>query len=250
MQFTKSLIAAAMLVATGVAQAAAPSTYVDEVLTVVDTTTGAAYAVDLGVTPASLLSSPSLTYTVNASADANLTSFLAAEGTSDNIIWRVEGGTYTKPGALYYDNVISTFTTANAADFSTIYPNNTSGTAAFTSTYNNVYGELNGYVLGGVANASYYQVSGFVYAPGEGILVNSAAPGTSLNLWSEARTGTNAYAPTELAAADFNVTGTGSAAVATLTVSSVPLPTPLPTSVWLFLSGVMGVLSLKRRKAA
>jgi hypothetical protein len=257
MQFTKTLMAAALLAATGAAQAAAPSTYADEVLSVVDTTTGAAYAVDLGVTPASLFASPSLTYTVDASADANLTSFLAGVGSSDNVIWRVEGGTNTKVGALYYDNVISTFTSTSVSDFqkNTTYISNSIGTTNLTNTYSAVFGELNGYVLGAVAGASWYSASGSTSGNStdaggnEGPLVNSAAPGTSLELWSVNRTGLNASTSTDLATANFNITGSGSAAVATLTVGAVS-SVPLPTSVWLFLSGVMGVLSLKRRKSA
>ena len=259
MQFTKTLMAAALLAATGAAQAVGPSTYADEVLSVVDTTTGAAYAVDLGVTPASLLASPSLTYTVDASADANLTSFLAGVGSTDNVIWRVEGGTNTRLGTTntYYDNVISTFTSTSASDFqtNTTYISNSIGTNNLTNTYSAVFLELNGYVLGAVAGASWYSASGSTSGNStdaggnEGPLVNSAAPGTSLELWSVNRTGLNASTSTDLATANFNITGSGSAAVATLTVGAVS-SVPLPTSVWLFLSGVMGVLSLKRRKSA
>ena len=254
MQFTKTLMAAALLAATGAAQAAGPSTtYADEVLSVVDTTTGAAYAVDLGVTPASLLASPSLTYTVDASADANLTSFLAGVGSTDNVIWRVEGGTNTRLGTTntYYDNVISTFTSTSASDVSSAM-----SVTYQIAAYNYIYSELSGYVLGGVPGASWYSASGSTSGNStdaggnEGtLLVNSAALGTGMELWSDNRTGASAITAADLATANFNVTGSGSAAVATLTVGAVS-SVPLPTSVWLFLSGVMGVLSLKRRKSA
>jgi hypothetical protein len=251
MQFTKSLIAAAMLVATGAAQA---YTNTDEILTVVDTTNNSSYSLDLGETASALLASPSLNVTINASSDTSFSSFISGVGSSDTVIYRVEGEFLTT-GTKPYANVISTFTTSTSTDLSSVF-----GVSALASLYTTLgtelatYGQSLATVTGAsavlAAGSGFFPTYGTAAQSNEGNLDNSAALGSALNLWQVNKTSSTNVNNTDLAAVNFSVTGTGSSAVGTLAIGSSVSSVPLPTSVWLFLSGVMGVLSLKRRKAA
>ncbi|MDD4915100.1 MAG: hypothetical protein PHW13_08715 [Methylococcales bacterium] len=250
MQFTKSLIAATLLAAAGAAQAGTFA-YTDEVLTIVDTTNDSAYNLDLGVTPTALISSPSLNVSID-STDANFAAFMNGVTAGDNVIYRLEG-TYVsgKNGTL-----LNTFTTSSSSDISAEW--GPTATAGLGNTIGNSTGGVTGTLASYAVQAGAGSMSAYwaatTYATGlgtnnsggEGPLVNSAALGSGLTLWDVSKT-SSAVSVANTAAVDFTVSGTGSSAVGTLTVGAVSA-VPLPTSVWLFLSGVMGVLSLKRRK--
>jgi hypothetical protein len=251
MQFTKTLLATALFAVAGVAQASFTAT--DEYLTVIDTTNNSAYVLDLGVTPAALAASPSLSVSLD-SSDANFSSFESGITAGDTVLYRVEGAYNTTVSTKSYGHVVGSFTTSLASDFAGQYPNSSTGVSHLASTVSTLNTEAGYYSS---ATASEYLAAGSAYSIWgtnaqtlEGTtVINSAAVGSALTLWGVDRTGTSAITETNLAAVNLAVTGTGANAVGALTVGSVS-SIPLPTSVWLFLSGVMGVLSLKRRKNA
>lgn len=249
MQFTKTLIAAALLVGANAAQASFSEA--DQIFTIVDVQAGSSYSLDLGVTAASLISNPSLNVTVN---DSNFAAFMATVAAGDTVDYRLESIYSSVANNV---TLVNTFTTSSASDVSATFTNDPSGGTAMANAFSILgSGEIGSYqtYANGAMSLVYTSNSPAATIYGDhaqgslGALTNDAAPGTALTLWEvnkNGRGGTTTVVPTDLASVNFTVSGT----TGTLTVGSVSA-VPLPTSVWLFLSGVMGVLSLKRRKAA
>jgi hypothetical protein len=261
MKINHLLTAAVALASAGTAQATALTT-TDEVLTVVDFTNQSSYSLDLGVTAISLVSSPVLSVTA---ADTNFQTFMNLTSTGDDVEWRVEGNNITTVSGKEYDNLISTFTTSVASDFqaNALYLNATNGITHLATTVATINAEQGYYSFypGSLTSSAYNTLATLSFDPGvwgtnaqgtEGDLINSAALGASLNLWSIARTDATTITPTNLTTANFTVTGSGTNAVGQLTIGQQATGSitsaPLPTSVWLFLSGITALLSLKRRK--
>jgi hypothetical protein len=68
-----------------------------------------------------------------------------------------------------------------------------------------------------------------------------------LELWEARRSAAKANAFTDLGSVNFSIAGnTGTLVIGNTTPAAVPLP----TSVWMFLSGIVGLVSMKRRKNA
>lgn len=244
MKFTKTLIAAALLASAGVAQASFNAS--DEILTIVDTTNSSTYYLDLGVTPASLQTSPSLNLTINGSSDANFASFVSGLGSSDNVFYRVDGA--------YTYNFVTTFVDNSISSY---YTNNSNGVTAVLGTVASIQNdETIAAAAAGAGNSAYVANGGTGYAGAstnannqEGSFVNSAAIGTNLNLWEGVRNSKTSTTELNLGTVDLTIAGTGTSAVGSLTIGTASA-VPLPTTAWMFLSGVVGLLSVKRRKNA
>ena len=122
MQFTKTLIAAALLAVAAGAQAQVSSS--DLVLDVVDTSNNSTYVLDLGITAATLVSdlasNQGISATVSAATDANFSAFISAVG-SDSLVYQVMGS--------------NGYASYVATDASTTLPSD-SGTAGHVSTLN------------------------------------------------------------------------------------------------------------------
>lgn len=246
----KTLIAIAMLASASAAQAA-NFTGNDEVLSVIDFTNKTSYSVDLGVTSAAFTATPTLTTTFQ---DANWTAFNNGISSGDSLGYRLEGGYNTgRNNSIVVDQ---TYTTSLASDVTSAIPVLAIGTAVAA-----IVQELNAYATisstGGIeGNVASAFITGSSYAGSYGNnsanilsnLITTAAVGSSLNLWETSKSGTTTIA-TNLGTTNFSINaGVGSFTLngGTVAISAVPLP----TSVWFFLTGVVGLLSVKRRKAA
>jgi hypothetical protein len=275
-KMNKNLLAVAVaglsLVA-GVAQAADANFQNDVVLSVFDNTNGKAYSLDTGVTFQSLdpnylatagtdtdaqqkafkpsLSGLNLIFSY--ATDSNFAALVNAEAAGDHIYWTING--------TDSNDLVSTFTTpTTAATISTdlalqgtasgfnnsasaIYAELGDQATTQTSTANSIFvGSLSNY-----ANAAHYGVN---VGSQEGGLVNAALAGANLNLWAiYANQSSGDNLTNNYGALNFTLTGAGSSTVGTLSVVPATVATvPLPTTTWMFLSGVMGLLSIKRRK--
>jgi len=275
-KMNKNLLAVAVaglsLVA-GVAQAADANFQNDVVLSVFDNTNGKAYSIDTGVTFQSLdpnylatagtdtdaqqkafkpsLSGLNLIFSY--ATDSNFAALVNAEAAGDHIYWTING--------TDSNDLVSTFTTpTTAATISTdlalqgtasgfnnsasaIYAELGDQATTQTSTANSIFvGSLSNY-----ANAAHYGVN---VGSQEGGLVNAALAGANLNLWAiYANQSSGDNLTNNYGALNFTLTGAGSSTVGTLSVVPATVATvPLPTTTWMFLSGVMGLLSVKRRK--
>jgi hypothetical protein len=246
MKFTKTLIAAALFATVGTAQASftTPATTssgangADLVLTVVDTTDGNFYALDLGITTAQLIANPSVLGTVNIT-DSNFASFVNAETAGANILYKVEGGSQSKNAY-----VTTLDTTVATADFGAQVKPILSGAFSNVTTE---FGAYAGYAAGAssifeVGSAGGYTQAASINDSGSlGNYSSSAAPGTALNLLLEQRTSSTVWTPTQLGTYDLTVNGT----TATL---APPAAVPLPATAWMFISGMLGLLSFGRNK--
>jgi hypothetical protein len=259
MKFTKTLIAAALLAVAAGAQAQTYSTS-DEVLNVVDTTNGNVYSLDLGITAAALATDltngTGISATVSAASDANFASFVSAAG-SDALAYAVEGVASAKVGTKTYQEILFSDGSTTSSTFSTTFASSTAGVANLGSAYANIVSELGFATTAG--SLSLYAPAGWAntgYNTAGGALAGGvfASVGTALDFWNIQRTGATAItisdlAPTSGSPVDFSIVGTGSSAVGTLVIGPQSTSAvPLPTTVWMFLSGIVGVLSLKRRK--
>jgi len=272
MKFTKTLIAAALLASAGVAQATDANFQSDAVLSIFDYTNSKSYSIDTGVSFASLdpaytaaaqagtatdaqlqAFTPDLSglnLTVSAASDANFAALINAEGANDHLYWSLNG-TDT-------NDFISTFTTSSTAAVNTqlqlagtaeafggvitlIGSEVTAQSQASSTTANSIFeGSING------ADAAKY---GLGVSGNSGNLVTGVQVNNNLNLWAVySNLNTNNYLADNYGALNLALTGTGAGTVATLSVVPATSSVPLPTSVWMFLSGVVGLLSFNKRK--
>ena len=252
MKFTKTLIAATLLATGGLAQASVfgitnATTGSDAVLTLVDTANKSYFAVDLGITYASLAANPS-----QLSADqvtgGNFTTFITNAG-SDAIQWKLEAGYNYKTGTPTYITTLETDVTAAALQAQLV----TTDLATAITNLGNSFNGYNGSAAG--SNSITVANNGAGYSTAYSVndqgplnnWSNSVAVGTALNLFETQQTGKTTVVSTEiLAGLTFNVNGS----TGTFTTASTAPAVPLPTTAWMFLSGVIGMLSLKRKNSS
>jgi hypothetical protein len=208
----------------------------------------ASYAADTGVSVADAYAGTSHTF----AADANLNAFFAADAAGDTILWGVEGGQYTGTNAAGTQAVAGTAknvtTTSNP---SLITAKTSSQMATQNSVLTNAINQLNANL--GAGNS----VEG--PAP-SGAGIWDTTGGNQIYNW-------NANGPTS------NITGTGTVALYDMTgagslsshlalvtngnvsfssaglVFSTASPVPLPPAVWMFGSGLLGLVGVARRKS-
>jgi hypothetical protein len=277
-------VAGAMLAGFATAQAQSlPSTGASDLwLFVADTTTGTTFAEDLGNTaaiskllPTSSLAAAGTSFasntpvsvsgtSLNIAESSGLATFLGSVG-SDSIEWGVLGAQYP--------------TTTNAKA-TTEAPG---GIVVLASEPTAQGSSLAGDVFGSVQTIASSFNTDLTYVNGTGVTLkwSAAPPGGVENVWGastgDAGGSTNLYGqgPDQSGIALgqsvslFGITGNGSkgqiqtydlgdnlslSASGVLTVSSgtttPPPPVPLPAAVWLFGSGLLGLLGVGRRRAA
>jgi len=257
----------------GVAQAADANFQNDVVLSVFDNTNGKAYSIDTGVTFQSLdpnylatagtdtdaqqqafkpsLSGLNLTFSY--ATDSNFAALVNAEAAGDHIYWTING--------TDSNDLVSTFTTPTTAATISTDLGLTGSALGFANSASAVYAELgnqattasstaNSIFVGSLSNSADAAHYGVNVGSQEGALVNAALAGTNLSLWAVYANQTSGDNLTNnYGALSFTLTGTGNSTVGTLSVVPATVAAvPLPATAWMFLSGVMGLLSVKRRK--
>ncbi|MEI6267702.1 MAG: VPLPA-CTERM sorting domain-containing protein [Methylococcaceae bacterium] len=281
-QFTKTLLAGAIaLAATGVAEAKiAPTvdplqyTGSEAVLTIWNTTLEKSFSLDLGMQQSAFLADTNLTRNWSLS-DANLTSFLAGNGVSDNIIYSivsgssslststssfVSGGIYnslTKKAASLTDYGLVTTSSNTLAEFSAVQTSSTQINNANTAVANNnlnlntAANEVSGLIA---TNASVYATLADTGYAGTAFGTNLNGVLNSVNIFADQSSALNVFRAslnpaltTQTAYAQFNGQYHLNLAASTLSYSVAAVP--LPAAVWMFGAGLMGVLRLTRRKS-
>ena len=259
-------LSVAGLLSTGVANASTPIPSAtggsDLILTVWDQTAQTSFSADLGVSNDSFLAndltSASLSYGYNSTTDAAWSNFESKYVSTDVVVYSVVAANGTSSTSGY-----GLLTTASPTDTtaSTDLGFYKSATALNTplgkvSTFDQAFNTMltNGGNTGDAATANtastISQDTGYagsaIYGNqialslGKVTSINNAV-GTSADFFR--LTTTALGGPTELAGV-WNFNMTSSAATLTYTTSAVPLP----ATAWMFLSGAMGVLAVKRRK--
>jgi hypothetical protein len=264
----KSAVAGALaLTGTSAFAVTAPNTNSNDlVLVVYNTTTNAAYALDTGVTINSILPSSGLVsgaslnsalpgINTSFAASSTLSTFLAANPESGDQ-WTIEAGQFNGGGTsagctnglckaqgaakAVFTSLVATQdpTQAQTVELSSLsafvnglLPDETVGQLVFT-------GKESGAVQYGAAGNS---------APSKYGLwgrVDSGAMGSTLTLFGF--TGNNGTGPTEsyvLGGVTVDTSGD-----VTFTGNTAPPPVPIPAAVWLFGSGVLGLVGVSRRR--
>jgi len=271
-------VAGAMLAGFATAQAQSlPSTGSSDLwLFVADSTTGTTFAEDLGssasiskLLPTSSLLAAGTDFSsntpatisgtsLNIAASSGLSTFLGSVG-SDNVEWAVLGAQYptttNAKGTTEAPGGIEVLASEPTAQGSSLAGDNFSNLQTIASTFNNDLSYING----------------------TGVSLKWSAGNSTTNIWGaatgDAGGSTNLYGqgPDQSGIALgqtvslFGITGNGGkgqdqsydlgdnltlSANGTLTVSSGTPTVPLPAAVWLFGSGLLGLLGVGRRRAA
>jgi hypothetical protein len=271
----KSAVAGALaLGATGAFAIGVPSTnssdlilYVDALTSGVDDGTASSagvYALDTGITLASLMPGPYVSGAKNSTAfagvnltiaaSATLTSFLSSHS-ADTIEWTLEGGQYNGAGTSA-QNSNSTAAGSALAVF-TSRALTSAFPAASTATVAKLDGFLNNlqtdYTIGGLTSLTGTETATATENPGAqgkyGFTGGDdlvATGGTAVKLFGF--TGNNSAGTLQsylLGSATLGANGT-----LTITGNSSVQPVPLPAAVWLFGSGLMGLVGVSRRRKA
>jgi hypothetical protein len=270
--------------ATAHAQIAQPASGSSDVILfaeIINTTTGnvvASYARDTGISINSILTTlqpqgtavPSTGFTsltlptVNVTADANMSSFLALDAAGDSVEWAVQAGQYT--GTTSTSNIGTTgnarFLTTATTGISSILNKNT-GNLTKWANIDGAVTQLNLNIANQSGNPSTKSTFGTATAS-SGVWDATASGGTVANWFSNGPLTYPGTIGNELGANQelYGVTGNGTSSVkgvqvydlGALTLSSTGNLTnvssvPIPAAVWLFGSGLLGLAGVGRRKA-
>jgi hypothetical protein len=279
-------VAGAMLAgfATAHAQSAPSSNNADLWLFVSDSTAGTTYAEDLGsgytlnslLPPASILpatANPVLNTSISANFSVNPTAGLsayiaAAQAAGDNIQWAVDGiqfpatttlnKTSKAPGGIVdiadeLASQASNISTLSATNLATIGNGFAGDVSYMASTY--VAGgqtykwSNNGGNVGNVWGASTGDVGGSTDLYGQGPDQAGVALGTAVDLFGLTGNGT-ASGQGESYVLGTNLTLSSTGVLSVSAGTTPPPPVPLPAAVWLFGSGLLGLIGVGRRRAA
>ena len=279
-------VAGAMLAgfATAHAQSAPSSNNADLWLFVSDTTAGTTYAEDLGsaytlnslLPPASILpttANPVLDTSISANFSINPTTGLsayitAAQSAGDNIQWAVDGiqfpGTTTinktskAPGGIVdiTDEVatqagnLSTLSLTNLTNIGNGFAGDVGYMAATYVAGGQTYKwSNNGGSVNNVWGASTGDNGGSTDLYGQGPDQAGVALGTQVDLFGLTGNGSAAgQAQSYVLGTNLTLSSTGVLSVSSGTTT--PPPVPLPAAVWLFGSGLLGLIGVGRRRAA
>jgi hypothetical protein len=280
-QFTKTLLVAAIALAvTGVAEAKIASpvdatqfTGSEAVLTIWNTTLQKSFSLDLGVKQSAFLADTTSTRNWDFSTDANLISFLANNGQSDDIIYNVvsgsgstnnqsalvSGGIYnglTKKAASLSSYGLITTSSNSFADFKLVTSTSTKINNGISAVAGNIVA-LNS-ASGQSAGLDADNVSVYAATPADQGYAGTAF-GTNLdgklgsfNVFGDQsstldvfRASLNPTTGSGVVFTQFAGTYKLNLAAGTLQYSAVPLP----AAVWMFGAGLMGMLRLNRRKS-
>ena len=271
-------VAGAMLAGFATAQAQSlPSTNnADLWLFVADTTTGTTFAEDLGSSASinKLLPGSSLQPTgtdfsnnqpvavkgtsVNIAASGALSSFLGSVG-SDNLEWAVEGAQYptsvNAKAATEAPGGIIVLASEPTIQGSQLAQGGFGGIQLIAGSFNNDLAYVNGSGITlktsagtsvvNVWGAGTGDIGGSVNLYGDGPDQSGIGLGQSVSLFGITGNGTKGQFQTYDLGDNLTLSANG-----TLSVSSATSPVPLPAAVWLFGSGLLGLLGVGRRRAA
>jgi hypothetical protein len=275
-------VAGALMAGYATAQAAAlPSSgSADLWLFVSDSATNSTFAEDTGISLSSILPTASLvsgaTLATNVSAtfslgaSSALTSYLnaaSAAGQSSDVTWAVLGTQYPSTATNGHDK-----TAGSALEIASATAGSGSGIAGQVLTdLNTIVGTFNGDVT--YLNGT-YAAGGSVYAWSTGTNggnvwgASTGGNGGSTNLYGESNgvsqagnglgtslglfgvTGNNGTGTVQSYLLGDNLTLTSTGALSIGSTSTTPPTVPLPAAVWLFGSGLLGLLGVGRRRTA
>jgi hypothetical protein len=272
-------VAGAMLAGFATAQAQSlPSTNSSDLwLFVANTSTGTTFAEDLGSAAAinSLLPTSSLQAagtdfssnnpvaisgtSLNIAESSGLSTFLAANGTGSNIEWAVEGAQYpTSTNAKATTEApggIKVLASEPTVQGSQLAQGGFSNVQTIASSFNNDLAYVNGtgvtlsWSAGNsttnVWGAGTGDVGGSVNLYGAGPDQSGITLGQSVSLFGITGNGSKGQLQTYDLGDNLTLSASG-----VLTVSSGTPTVPLPAAVWLFGSGLLGLLGVGRRRAA
>ena len=271
-------VAGAMLAGFATAQAQSlPSTNnADLWLFVADTTTGTTFAEDLGssasinkLLPASSLQLAGTDFSnnqpvavngtsVNIAASGALSTFLGSVG-SDNIEWAVEGAQYptsvNAKAATEAPGGIIVLASEPTIQGTQLAQGGFGGIQLIAGSFNNDLAYVNGSGITlktsagtsvvNVWGAGTGDIGGSVNLYGDGPDQSGIGLGQSVSLFGITGNGTKGQFQTYDLGDNLTLSANG-----TLSVSSATSPVPLPAAVWLFGSGLLGLLGVGRRRAA
>jgi hypothetical protein len=202
--------------------------------------------------------------TVNVPADANMTSFLALDGTGDSVEWAVQAGQFSGTNASTYETTGATKFITTASSIATLTGKNI-GNLQHWGSIDGTVTTINSNIAAQVGNPSTKSVFGTSTA-GAGVW-DSTGIGASVGNWfSNGPVTFPGVTTDELNTFQslYGVTGNGGSTVAKLqvyslgsleltsngTLETAPSTVPVPAALWLFGSGLLGLLGVGRRKAA
>lgn len=222
-----------------------------------DETAQQSYAMDLGITTAQFLTNPSQSLSFNLASDSNYASFLSPQSP---LVFNVAGfdsvlnalSDVPDFGALVTTNedVNANSTFNNVWDVSTVVATGTrisvhiGGLNALESNPNaNGAGNGSGVSTPGDGDA-YYGTNTWLNNMGGGLpFIDSAGVDTALNFWHLGTTdGSDAIAT--MLAGSWTLSSTG------MLTYAATSQVPVPAAVWLFGSGLVGLIGVARRKQA
>jgi hypothetical protein len=240
----------------------------------------ASYAGDTGVSINSLLPTGSLAAanttvpatglttlslgSIDVPADANLKSFLALDGTGDVVEWAIQAGQYTGGTTNSNFNAVGNAKFITTAPSANVITNKTTGNMIHWASIDGAVTTINSNIASQAGNPSTTSVFGAATASAG--VWDATAVGNALGNWYGNGPVTYQGVPTDQLNTFQNLYGvTGDAnssgklqvySLGTLeltsagTLESPTLPTPIPAAVWLFGSGLLGLIGVGRRKAA
>jgi hypothetical protein len=276
-------VAGAMLAGFATAQAQSlPSTGSSDLwLFVADTSTGTTFAEDLGssasinkLLPASSLLPTGADFSsnqpvalsgtsVNIAASGALSTFLGSVG-KDNIEWAVEGAQYptstNAKAATEAPGGIIVLASEPTIQGSQLAQGGFGGLQQIASSFNNDLAYVNGSGVSlktsagtsvvNVWGAGTGDIGGSVNLYGDGPDQSGIALGQAVSLFGITGDGGKGQFQTYDLGDNLTLSANGTLTVSSGSTTPPPPPVPLPAAVWLFGSGLLGLLGVGRRRAA
>jgi hypothetical protein len=276
-------VAGAMLAgfATAQAQSLPSSGSADLWLFVADTSTGTTFAEDLGssasinkLLPTSSLQPAGTDFSsnqpvaisgtsVNIAASGALSTFLGGVG-SDNIEWAVEGAQYptttNAKAATEAPGGIVVLASEPTVQGSQLAQGGFAALQQIASSFNNDLAYVNGSGISlktsagtsvvNVWGAGTGDIGGSVNLYGDGPDQSGIGLGQSVSLFGITGNATKGQFQTYDLGDNLTLSANGTLTVSSGSITPPPPPVPLPAAVWLFGSGLLGLLGVGRRRAA
>lgn len=201
---------------------------------------------------------------VDVPADANMTSFLALNGAGDSVEWAVQAGQFNSTAPASYETTGATKFITTASSLSTITGKEV-GNLEHWGGIDSTVSTINTNIAAQAGNPSTKSVFGTSTA-GAGVWDATVVGGAIGNWFSNGPVTYPGLVANELNTFQslYGVTGNGGTAIAKLqvyslgsleltsngTLETAQSTVPVPAALWLFGSGLLGLLGVGRRKAA
>jgi hypothetical protein len=258
MKFTKTLIAAALLVGAGSANAALSINFdnSEAYMQAYDSVSKNTYSLDLGITVTTLLANignSAFTIARDLSTDANWTAFTAGFGTGATTRFAVAVGSSTNSDMFLTSSAVGGLTPALAdtdlnGSIGAIVAHAQEYNVGFSGTDATVGANVSKLVNdGGQPNSGQFKSFDNIFGTQNGAQATGAY-GTALAFFHEDATQLNAAGDGYMGkvtqmAGQWNLSGNS------LTFGPAVSAVPLPAAVWMFGAGLMGMLRMNRRKS-